>query len=197
MNALDYMKEAIDIQSQSIEKLMNQINRQYREAIEMMKACKGKIVVTGVGKSGHIGKKFAASLASTGSPSFFVHSCEGVHGDLGMIQKDDIVFILSNSGETPEVLHLLPTLEKIGTKNIVLTSGEHSSLARWCDIALIYKYDKEADHLGLAPTTSSTMSLLIADALAIALSRLKNFDKETFHLFHPGGDLGRRLSVDE
>jgi len=133
-------------------------------------------------------------LASTGTPAFFVHSTEGVHGDLGMIEKGDIVIMISNSGETAEVLHLLPTLEKIGSKKIAITSRGDSTLAKACDVALTYQYQTEADHLGLAPTTSSTLTLVIGDALAIALSKLRQFTKEDFHLYHPGGSLGKHLS---
>jgi arabinose-5-phosphate isomerase len=159
--------------------------------------CKGKVIVTGVGKSGHIGKKIAASLASTGTPAFFVHSTEGVHGDLGMIQQEDVVILISNSGETKEVLSLLPTLEKIGSKRISITSKEKSTLALSCDVVLAYQYEGEADHLGLAPTISSTLTLVIGDALAVALSILKDFKKEDFHLYHPGGSLGQQLTENK
>jgi arabinose-5-phosphate isomerase len=194
MNILNYVKNVIDIEASSIKELSDQIGPEFETAVNLLLNTKGKVIITGVGKSGHIGKKIAASLASTGTPAFFVHSTEGVHGDLGMIQEEDIVIMISNSGETSEVLSLLPSLEKIGSKKIALTSKKDSTLAVACDVALTYKFDREADSLGLAPTTSSTITLVIGDALAIALSILKGFKKEDFHLFHPGGSLGKKLS---
>lgn len=194
MSVLTYIKEVIAAEASAISALASQIGAEFEVAVELIRTCKGKVVVTGVGKSGHIGKKIAASLASTGTPAFFVHSTEGVHGDLGMIQEDDVVIMISNSGETAEVLGLLPSLAKIGAKRIAITSKKDSTLARSCDTALIYHYEKEADHLGLAPTTSSTITLVLGDALAVAVSRLNHFQKEDFHLYHPGGSLGQQLS---
>src|SRR5699024_10277524 len=130
---------------------------------------------------------------SMGTPSFFVHSTEGAHGDLGMIQKEDIVILITNSGETKEVLNLLSSLKQIGTKTIAITSNSTSTIANECNIALIYNYDKEADHLGLAPTVSSTIVLVMGDAMAVTLSQDKSFNQKDFHLFHPGGSLGSQL----
>ncbi|PTM59804.1 KpsF/GutQ family sugar-phosphate isomerase [Desmospora activa] len=194
MEILSKMKEVIELEASSIKALSEQIGPNYETALHLVRNCKGKVIVTGVGKSGHIGKKIAASLASTGTPAFFVHSAEGVHGDLGMIQKEDIVIMISNSGETAEVLNLLPSLAKIGAKKIAITSNANSTLAQSCDTALTYHYETEADHLGLAPTTSATITLVIGDALAIGLSVLKKFEKEDFYLYHPGGSLGQQLS---
>ncbi len=194
MSILYEMKRVMELEASSIKALSEKIGSNYEVAVNLIHNCKGKVVVTGVGKSGHVGKKIAASLASTGTPAFFVHSTEGVHGDLGMIKKDDVVILISNSGETQEVLNLLPSLEKIGSKKIVITSKSESTLAKACDIYLAYEYEKEADHLRLAPTTSSTITLVIGDALAVALSILKDFKKEEFHLFHPGGSLGKHLT---
>jgi arabinose-5-phosphate isomerase len=194
MNILSYIKNVIDIEASSIKNLSDQIGPEFETAVNMLLNAKGKIIITGVGKSGHVGKKIAASLASTGTPAFFVHSTEGVHGDLGMVQNDDVVIMISNSGETSEVLSLLPSLIKIGSKRIALTSKKDSTLAQASDVALTYAFDREADPLGLAPTTSSTMTLVIGDALAIATSILKGFKKEDFHLYHPGGSLGKKLS---
>ena len=194
MDLLSEIKKVIEVEAASIKALSEQIGPSFTEALALIKECKGKVIVSGVGKSGHIGKKMAASLASTGTPAFFVHSTEGLHGDLGMIQKEDVVILISNSGETSEVLGLLPSLLKIGCKTIAITSRTDSSLSQFCDVALTYQYTSEADHLGLAPTTSSTVTLVIGDALAVALSMSKNFKKEDFHLYHPGGSLGKKLS---
>jgi arabinose-5-phosphate isomerase len=194
MTILSNIRKAIEIEANALKTLVQQIDWYYEEAVNLIQSSKGKVVITGVGKSGHMGKKIAASLASTGTPAFFVHSTEGVHGDLGMIEKDDVVIMISNSGETAEVLNLLPSLNKIGCKRIALTSKGDSTLAKECDVPLIYQYDREADHLGLAPTTSSTLTLVIGDALALALSRARDFKKEDFHLYHPGGSLGKKLS---
>ena len=132
-------------------------------------------------------------MSSTGTPSFFVHSTEGVHGDLGMIEKCDTVIMISNSGETKEVLNLLPSLKKIGSKLISITKNHNSSLAKACDVSIAYKYEKEADSLGLAPSVSSTLTLAVGDALALTLSRKKGFTSDNFHLYHPGGSLGKML----
>lgn len=194
MDIINQIKRVIDDEASSIKEISNQIGPSYEEAVRMIIDCQGRVIVTGVGKSGHIGKKIAATLASTGTPAFFLHSTEGLHGDLGMVKKDDIVIMISNSGETEEVLQLLPSLNEIGSKKIAITSKIDSTLAKACDIALAYNYDSEADHLGLAPTTSSTITLVIGDALATTLSYLKGFTKKDFHLYHPGGNLGEQLS---
>jgi arabinose-5-phosphate isomerase len=196
MTILYEIKRVMDLEASTIKALSEQIGESYEAAVNLIFNCKGKVVVTGVGKSGHIGKKIAASLASTGTPAFFMHSTEGVHGDLGMIEKNDVVIMISNSGETSEVLNLLPSLTKIGVKRIAITSKSESTLAKHSDVALTYEYEKEADHLRLAPTTSSTITLVIGDALAVALSILKDFKKEDFHVFHPGGSLGQQLSSE-
>lgn len=194
MNVIDSLRDVIKAESVAMQMLPEQIEESFEKAVQLIWNCKGKVILSGVGKSGHIGKKIAASLASTGTPAFFVHATEGLHGDLGMIQKDDVVILISNSGETEEVLSLLPSLKKIGSVLIAITSNKNSTLAKYCDTALTYQYDREADHLGLAPTTSTTLTLVIGDALAIVLSKLRNFRKEDFHLYHPGGSLGRQLS---
>lgn len=196
MSIIEDVKKTIEIEMNALHTLTDQIGPDYETAVHLMENCQGKVIVTGVGKSGHAGKKIAASLASTGTPAFFLHSTEGTHGDLGMVQKDDVVILISNSGETKEVLSLLPSLTKIGSKRIAITSNKASTLAEACDVALTYQYEKEADHLGLAPTTSSTITLVIGDVLAVALSNAKAFKKEDFHLYHPGGSLGNQLSQD-
>lgn len=194
MKTIERIKSVMEIEANAIRKLSENIGSTFEDAVKMIYSCKGKVIVTGVGKSGHIGKKIAATFSSTGTSAFFVHSTEGVHGDLGMIQKDDIVFMISNSGETKEVLNLLPSLKKIGSNLISLTSNPSSTLAKSSNIAISYQFNKEADHLGLAPTTSSTLALVIGDALAVSLSEMKGFKNKDFHLYHPGGNLGQILS---
>ncbi|WP_099159505.1 KpsF/GutQ family sugar-phosphate isomerase [Virgibacillus ndiopensis] len=194
MTIVNDIKQAIEVEAAAVKALADQAGTEYEKAVKLIQNSKGKVVITGVGKSGHMGKKIAASFSSTGTPAFFVHSTEGVHGDLGMIEQEDVVIMISNSGETAEVLSLLPSLEKIGSKKIAITSKQESTLAVNSDVALTYQYETEADHLGLAPTTSSTLTLVIGDALAVALSKAKDFKNEDFHLYHPGGSLGKKLS---
>lgn len=186
--------KVLNIESTAISKLSENIDDRFEDAVNLIMECSGKVVISGVGKSGHIGKKIAATFASTGTPSFFVHSTEGVHGDLGMIEKNDLVILISNSGETQEVLNLIPTLKKIGVKSLAITSNNESTLAKNVDVQLIYSYEKEADSLNLAPSTSSTLTLVIGDALALTVSKLKKFTNDDFYLYHPGGSLGKKLS---
>lgn len=193
MNELEIFKHSLITEAEAIINTIESFGEEVIEAIKLIRETKGHIIVTGVGKSGHIGKKIAATLASTGTPAFFIHSTEGIHGDLGMITKDDTVLLISNSGETKEVLNLLPTLFKIGVKKISITRNHQSILAKSCDVSLAYEYIQEADHLLLAPTVSSIITLAVGDALAITLSRLKDFSEQDFHLYHPGGSLGKLL----
>ena len=193
MNELELFKKCLKDEAEAILDTIDNFGEEVVDAIKLIQATKGHVIITGVGKSGHVGEKIAASLSSTGTPSFFMHSTEAVHGDLGMVTKDDLVILISNSGETKEVLNVLPTLEKIGVKKISITKNHNSTLAKACDVSLAYKYDKEADSLGLAPTTSSTITLAVGDALAVTLSTLKNFTPNDFHLYHPGGSLGKML----
>ena len=196
-NVLKSIKRTLTEEKNAIENMIEKIDDSFIDAVKLMKECKGKVVITGVGKSGHIGKKIAASLSSTGTSSFFMHSTEGVHGDLGMIQEKDVVLMISNSGETGEVLSLVPSLTKIGCKSISITSKKESSLSKFTDVSINYEFEKEADPLNLAPTTSSTLTLVIGDALAIAVSEEKGFAKKDFHLYHPGGSLGKKLEGNE
>ena len=195
MTELDIFKKCLKDEAEALLNTIDNFGEEVLEAIKIIQAVKGKghLIITGVGKSGHIGEKIAASMASTGTPAFFLHSTEGVHGDLGMVTPNDCVLMISNSGETKEVLNLLPTLNKIGVKKISLTRNHESTLAKACDVSLAYKYAREADDLGLAPTTSSTITLVVGDALAVTLSKLMNFKPEDFHLYHPGGSLGKLL----
>lgn len=195
MNEIELIRQAIKIEADAVNELVHQVDDTFSHAIELIRECTGKIVVTGVGKSGIVGKKIAATLSSTGTPAFFVHSTEGVHGDSGMIQETDVVILISNSGETKEVLSLVPILDQVGCHRISITSNHSSTLARLCDVSLAYSYEREADQLNLAPTTSATLTLVIGDALATTLSVLRGFDKEDFHRYHPGGSLGEQLLV--
>lgn len=183
----------IETELAGIEALKKQINDDFAAACEIMMACEGRIVVTGMGKSGHVGSKIAATLASTGSPAFFVHPGEASHGDLGMITSKDVVLALSNSGETGEILTILPIIKRLGVPLISITGNPSSTLSTAANINIDASVEKEACPLGLAPTTSTTVALVLGDALAIALLDAKGFTAEDFALSHPGGSLGRRL----
>jgi arabinose-5-phosphate isomerase len=186
-------KQVLQIEAKAIEQLMERINEQFVQAVELILACEGKVVVTGVGKSGIIGQKIASTLASTGTPAFFLHSTEGSHGDLGMLGKKDIVVAISNSGETDELSQILPLIKRYGNKLIALTGKAKSTLARAGDVVLDVSVEEEACPLGLAPTASTTATLAMGDALAVALLEKRGFKKEDFAIRHPGGKLGKRL----
>lgn len=192
----EIVRSALKNEAQALLKMSQSIGEEYNKAIELIISCKGKVVVTGIGKSGHIGKKIAASLSSTGTPAFFVHSAEAVHGDSGMIEARDVVILLSNSGETAEIIGIQAVIKRIGSMQIAITKNENSTLARNSDVALTYNYDAEADHLGVAPTTSTLLQLAIGDSLTVALSHSKGFTREQFHLYHPGGSLGSQLAQE-
>jgi arabinose-5-phosphate isomerase len=183
----------VETEARAVSNLAQYINDSFAHACELMLACTGKIVVIGMGKSGHIGNKIAATLASTGTPAFFVHPGEASHGDLGMITKSDVALALSNSGETSEVLTILPIIKRLGVPLISITGAVSSTLATMSDAAIDVSIDEEACPLGLAPTSSTTAALVMGDALAIALLEARGFTEEDFALSHPGGSLGRRL----
>lgn len=196
MQQANYIKSAsqvIDIELKAVEQLHKALNQNFESACDLMLNCQGRVVVTGMGKSGHIANKIAATLASTGTPAFYVHPGEASHGDLGMFRKKDVVLALSNSGETAEVLTLLPVLKRIGCKIIAMTGNEKSSLSRNSDVHLDAKVEQEACPLGLAPTASTTASLVLGDALAVTLLEARGFTADDFALSHPGGALGRKL----
>lgn len=186
-------KEVIQSEIQAIQALIPRIGATFSDACEHMLACQGRIIVIGMGKSGHIGCKIAATLASTGSPAFFVHPGEASHGDMGMITHKDLVLAISNSGETPEVLNILPLLKRFEVPLIAMTGNSQSTLARNANTHLDISVKEEACSLGLAPTSSTTATLVMGDALAIALLEARGFTPEDFAQFHPGGSLGRRL----
>lgn len=190
---LKVAKETLEIEAQAILDLIPRLNGEFTEAIEMILACKGRTVITGMGKSGLVGRKISATLASTGTPSFFLHPAEGVHGDLGMITEQDVVIAMSNSGETGEILQILPSIKRIGAKLIALCGSENSTLAKSADIFLNVSVAREACPLGLAPTASTTAALAYGDALAVSLQSVRKFSADDFAVFHPGGSLGRKL----
>ena len=193
-NKIKTLAEAVlDVEAEAITALKQRIDDDFFTACGHMLACEGRIVVTGMGKSGHIGSKIAATLASTGTPAFFVHPGEASHGDLGMIKPEDVVLALSNSGETNEVNLILPLLKRLGVKIVAMTGNPGSTLARHADAHIDVSVSREACPLGLAPTSSTTAALVMGDALAIALLEARGFTAEDFALSHPGGSLGRRL----
>ena len=193
INVIKRAKEVLDIEAQAIKLLKGRLGKSFIKAIELILKNKGRVVVSGMGKTGIIAQKFSATLASTGTPSLFMHTAEAIHGDLGKVTADDIVIILSNSGSTEEMKQLLPILKKIGSPIISLTGNLKSVLAKYSDVVLDVSVEKEACPLGLAPTASTTATLAMADALAVCLLELKGFKEKDFAFFHPGGALGRRL----
>ena len=196
MKSAQLLQRAAEVfknESAGILSLIDRLDDNFVRAIELIQRCEGKIVVTGVGKSGHICAKIAATLASTGTPSFFLHSGEALHGDLGMVMKGDVILAVSNSGETDEILKLLPHFKFHELKLVVITGNPESTLARAGEVVLNVRIDEEACPLGLAPTTSTTAALAMGDALAVVLLEQKGFKPDDFALRHPGGILGRRL----
>lgn len=187
----DLAKEVLDIEAHSILKLKNNINGNFDKAIEILYSCKGRVIVTGMGKSGIIGKKIAATMSSTGTPSYFLHPAESTHGDSGIISKDDVIIAISNSGETQELLNLLPLIKRFGVPLIALTGGLNSTLARTSDVFLDISVEKEACPLNKAPTASTTATLAMGDALAVCLLEKRGFSEEDFLTLHPGGALGK------
>lgn len=186
-------QQVIKTELAEITALLSRIDKSFAQACELLLSCKGRIVVTGMGKSGHIGGKIAATLASTGSPAFFVHPGEASHGDLGMITKNDIVIALSNSGNTAEIATIIPILKRFAVPLISMTGDKNSTLANAADINLDVSVSKEACPHDLAPTSSTTVALVMGDALAVALLQARGFTAEDFALSHPGGSLGKRL----
>lgn len=196
MSASDFIQLAravIDNEARAIDAMQQRLDDEFNKACEYMLGCKGRIIVIGMGKSGHIGGKIASTLASTGTPAFFVHPGEAAHGDFGMITTEDVILAISNSGETDELLTLLPLLKRQGNHLIALTGKPQSSLARAASAHIFVGVEEEACPLGLAPTTSTTVALVMGDALAIALLDARGFSAEDFARSHPAGRLGRRL----
>ena len=190
---LQLARDTLDIEAAALLQLKDRLDQRFVQAVDMMLAVQGRVVVTGMGKSGHIGRKIAATLASTGTPAMFVHPAEASHGDLGMIKLVDVVLAISNSGESDELVAILPVLKRQGVPLIAMTGGLTSSLARHADVVLDCSVDKEACPLNLAPTASTTAQLAMGDALAVALLDARGFKPEDFARSHPGGSLGRKL----
>ncbi len=192
---IEQAKRVLKIEAEAISALTERINESFVKAVDLIFFCKGKIVVTGVGKSGLIGQKIASTLASTGTPSFFMHPAEGIHGDLGMLSKNDVVIAISNSGESNEISQIIPVVKRMGLPLISMTGNHSSTLAKSGDAVLDVSVKEEACPLGLAPTASTTATLAMGDALAVAVLDKRGFNKEDFALLHPGGSLGKRLLV--
>ena len=187
--------EVINIEARAVNALSAKIDENFIRACHLIATCRGRVVVTGMGKSGHIAGKIAATLASTGTPAFFVHPGEASHGDLGMITRQDVVLVLSNSGETTEIVTLLPLIKRLAVPMIAMTGRSDSTLAKFSSAHISNAVEKEACSLGLAPTASTTATLVMGDALAVSLMTLQGFTRDEFALSHPGGSLGRRLLV--
>ena len=185
--------ETLQIEAAAIENLVARVDAEFEAAVLEILKCRGRVVVTGMGKSGHIGRKIAATLASTGTPAFFMHPAEAYHGDLGMITENDIVVAISNSGESSEVVNILPVIRRIGAKIIAMCGRKNSSLEKNADYFIDIGVEREACSLGLAPTASTTATLAMGDAIAMALMDEKKFTAQNYALFHPGGALGRKL----
>ena len=192
-NILSTARQVLETESRAIRNLIPQIGKSFEKAVNAMAACEGRVIVTGMGKPGFIARKIAATLASTGTPSFFVHPAEAVHGDLGMVTEQDVVIALSQSGETEEIVRMISTVKKIGVTLIALTSNPGSTLAKHADFVLNLAVTKEACPLNLAPSASTTAALAMGDALALSLLKKKGFRAEDFAELHPGGSLGKKL----
>jgi len=188
-------KEVIRKEAQAISDLENKINAEFAEAVELLAQCKGRVIISGMGKSGIIGRKIAATLTSTGTTAMFLHPAEGMHGDLGAVHKDDVVICISKSGNTSELFQIFPVLKRIGVPIISIVGNRRSRIAERSDIVLDASVKEEACPFNLAPTSSTTAALVIGDALAVALLKRRNFTAEQFAMFHPGGSLGKKLSV--
>lgn len=194
-DVLEIAKRVLRIEGEAILELINRLDSSFEKAVEIILNSKGRVVVTGMGKSGLIGKKIAATLASTGTPAFFMHPAEASHGDLGMVTSDDVVIAISNSGETEEVVRLIPFLKRFNLKLIAITGRNNSTLGSQADVRLDVSIREEACPLGIVPTASTTAALAMGDALAVALLIKRGFREEDFAMYHPGGSLGRRLFI--
>jgi arabinose-5-phosphate isomerase len=193
LDIVEEAKRVLRVEAQSLLELAERIDENFSRAVELLYHCKGKVVLMGMGKSGLVGRKIASTFASTGTPSFFLHPAEGLNGDFGMLAKEDLIIAISYSGETRELLEVLPLIKRYGNRLITLTGNENSTLSKAGDVNLDIRVKEEACPLGLAPTSSTTATLALGDALAVALMGKKDFKKEDFAILHPGGVLGKRL----
>lgn len=192
---IDRAKKVIEEEIEGIKRLRDSLDESFLKAVDLILHCEGKVLVTGIGKSGHIARKIASTLSSTGTPAHFLHPSEALHGDLGVIDRGDVVVAISNSGESAEVVQILPYIKMLGNPLIAITNRKNSTLAKYSDVHLYLNVEKEACPLQLAPTTSSTATLVLGDALAMTLLELRGFTEKDFALRHPGGSLGRRLRL--
>lgn len=193
MSSLEVAARVLRDEAEAILKLIDRLDTSFEDAVNLISCSSGRVILTGMGKSGHIAKKVSATMASTGTPSFFLHPAEGIHGDLGMVTAQDVIIAYSNSGETGEILNIIPSVKRIGAKMIAVVGNVNSTLAKNSDVVLYAGAEKEADSLGLAPTSSTTAALALGDALAVTLMEKMHFTADNFAVFHPGGSLGRRL----
>ena len=193
MSSLEQAKRVLRIEAEAILGLIEKIGTDFDRAVDLLLQCKGKVVVTGMGKSGQVCRKISATLASTGTPAFFLHPAEGIHGDFGMLAKEDVIIAISYSGETDELLQILPMVKRLGLPIIALTGNVNSTLAKTADVVLDIHVREEACPMGLAPTASTTATLAMGDALAVSLLEKRGFKEDDFALLHPGGTLGRKL----
>lgn len=190
---IDEAKKVLKIETEAIQAMSRRLGYEFDQAIDILAKCSGRVIITGMGKGGIVGQKISATLASTGTPSLFLHSAEAIHGDLGRVTREDVILAISNSGETEEVIRLLPLIKKIGSKLIAMTGNIKSTLAKHSDVVLDVGVKIEACPLGLAPTASTTVTLAMGDAIAVCLLKKKGFKEEDFAFYHPGGALGKRL----
>jgi arabinose-5-phosphate isomerase len=199
MDILEELRRVIRLEARALTHLEESLNSRFEEAVRMLQACHGKVILMGVGKSGLIANKIAATMVSTGTPAVFLHGSEGMHGDIGIVAKDDIVIAVGKSGESEELVALLPFIRKLGARIVSITAKLESTLARGSDLVLITPIEEEACPLNMAPTCSTTAALVLGDAIAMALMKLRNFQPDDFALLHPGGQLGKRLlfTVDD
>ena len=188
-------KNVFDKEITALEKTREALGEDFENLVELVLNCRGKVILSGMGKPGHIGSKIAATLASLGTPAFFMHPAEGMHGDLGMVTRDDVVILMSYSGESEEVTRLMPVLQEIGCETVAITGKENSTLSRECRSRLVFPEFEEACYLHLAPTSSTTALLVLGDALAVTVAKLRNYTREDFGLHHPAGALGKKLLV--
>lgn len=194
-NVIKWAKEVISIEAEALFTVRDRLGKEFIHVISIVEGCRGRIITTGIGKSGIIARKIAATLSSTGTPAFFLHPSEALHGDLGMVRSEDVLLIVSNSGETDEICQVIRILKPLGIKVVALTGNKHSRIATLSDAVIDVSVPREACPLGLAPTSSTTASLAVGDAIAVVLAKLRNFNSRDFHRFHPGGHLGQRLRV--
>src|SRR2546429_6299179 len=193
MDILAEINRVMELEGRTLTRLRECVGPAYEEAVRLIYACPGKVIVTGMGKSGIIAQKIASTMVSTGTPAMFLHPAEGAHGDIGIAHKDDVLLAITKSGESDELIGLLPTIRRIGARLITITTDADSAIARNSDIVLLTPVEEEACPLNMAPTCSTTAALVVGDALAMALMNLRNFQPEEFALYHPGGQIGKRL----